>query len=66
MYVYVSDVFLSPDTNFITCRDVTAGPTGATAVASKFADTLTLFPQEWQILPIIGAVATRFSPWLHL
>ena len=42
-------------------RDVTAGATGATAVAPKFSDTLTLFQPGGQILPTIGAVTPKFS-----
>ena len=49
---------------YVHCRDVTTGTTGATTVAPKFSDNLTLF-QPWgyitlpggQILPTIGAVA---------
>ena len=41
--------------------------TGATAVAPKFSDTLTLFlpGERGQILPTIAEVATKFSPWLR-
>ena len=48
-------------------RDVSTGATGATAVAPKFSDTLTLFqPGEGgQILLTIGAVAPKFSLWLR-
>ncbi len=42
-------------------RNVFTGATGATAVAPKFLDTLTLFQPGGQILPTIGAVALRFS-----
>ena len=47
-------------------RDVTAGATGATAVAPKFSDALTLFNPGGQILPNIAEVALNFSPRLHL
>ena len=47
-------------------RDVSTGATGATAVAPKFLDTLTLSPPGGQILPTIAEVATKYSPWLHL
>ena len=47
-------------------RDVTAGATGATAVASKFLDVLTLFQPGGQILPNISEVAPMISSWLHL
>ena len=49
----------------IAYRDVTTGATGATAVAPKFSDTLTLFQPGGQILPTIGAVAPKFSSWLR-
>ena len=46
-------------------RDVSTGATGATAVAPKFSDTLTLFQPGGQILPTIGAVEPEFFPWLR-
>ena len=46
-------------------RDVSTGATGATAVAPKFSDTLTLFQPGGQILPTIGVVAPKFSLWLR-
>ena len=43
-------------------RDVSAGATGATAVAPKFSDTLTLSqPGGGQILPTIAEVEPKFS-----
>ena len=44
-------------------RDVTTGATGATEVAPKFSDTLTLSPPGGggQILPTIAEVASKFS-----
>ena len=48
-------------------RDVTAGATGATAVAPKFSDTLTLFqPGGDRFCPTIAEVAPKISPRLHL
>ena len=46
-------------------RDVTAGATGATAVAPKFSDTLTLFQPRGQILPTITEIAAIIFPWLR-
>ena len=47
-------------------RDVSAGATGATEVAHKFSDTLTLSqPGGGQILPTIAEVEPKFSPWLR-
>ena len=46
-------------------RDVSTGATGATAVAPKFLDTLTLSPPGGQILPTIEEVAPKFFPWLR-
>ena len=43
-------------------RDVTTGATGATEVAPKFSDTLTLFQPGGQILPTIAEVEPKFSP----
>ena len=40
------------------CRDVSTGATGATEVAPKFSDTLTLSPQ---FLSTIAEVASEFS-----
>ena len=47
-------------------RDVSAGATGATAVAPKFSDTLTLSQPGGggQILPTIAEFEPKFSPWL--
>ena len=47
----------------IVYRDVFTGVTGATAVAPKFSDTLTLSPPggRGQILPTIAEVASKFS-----
>ena len=42
-------------------RDVTTGATGATEVAPKFSDTLTLSPPGGQIFPTIAEVASKFS-----
>ena len=50
-------------------RDVTAGATGATAVAPKFSVTLTLFQtggRGVQILLNIAEVAPKISPLLQL
>ena len=47
-------------------RDVTAGATGTTMVASKFSDALTLFQPGGQIAPNIAEVAPIISLWLHL
>jgi hypothetical protein len=48
------------------CKDVSAGATGATAVARKFSDTLTLSqPGGGQILPTIAEVEPKFLPWLR-
>ena len=44
---------------------VTAGATGATAVAPKFLDTLTLLQLGGQILPTIVTIAPKFSLWLR-
>ena len=50
----------------ILIRDVSTGSTGATEVAPKFSDTLTLSPPGGgQILPTIAEVAPEFFPWLH-
>ena len=38
-------------------RDVTAGATGATAVAPKFSDALTLFQPGGRFCPTIAEVA---------
>ena len=47
-------------------RDVSTGATGATEVAPKFSDTLTLSPPGGgQILPTIAEVASKFSLWLR-
>ena len=47
-------------------RDVSTGATGATEVAPKFWDTLTLLePGGGQILPTIAEVAPNFFPWLR-
>ena len=46
---------------FVSTRDVTTGATGATSVAPKFSDTLTLSPPGGQILPTIAEVASKFS-----
>ena len=52
---------------FVMCiliRDVSTGSTGATEVAPKFSDTLTLSPPGGgggQILPTIAEVASKFS-----
>ena len=46
-------------------RDVSAGATGATAVAPKFSDTLTLSQPGGQILPTIAEVAPKFFPRLR-
>ena len=55
-----------PDIEYVMiCRDVSTGATGATAVAPKFSDTLTLYPPGGQILPTITEFATKFSPWLR-
>ena len=43
-------------------RDVSAGATGATAVAPKYSDTLTLSQPGRQILPTIAEVEPKFSP----
>ena len=45
--------------NTVHYRDVT---TGATAVAPKFSDTLTLSQPGGQILPTIAEVEPKFSP----
>ena len=42
-------------------RGITAG---ATAVAPKFSDTLTLYQPGGQILHTIAEVEPKFSPWL--
>ena len=48
-------------------RDVTAGATGATAVAPKFSDTLTLFqPGGADSAPTIIEVAPKNCLRLHL
>ena len=41
------------------------GPTSTTTVACKFSGTLTLFQPGGQILPTVGAIAYKFSLWLH-
>ena len=48
-------------------RDVTKGATGATSVAPKFSDTLTLSKPRGggQILPTIEEVASNIFPWLR-
>ena len=46
-------------------RDVNTGATGATKVAPKFSDTLTLFQPGGQIQPTISGVAPKFSLWLR-
>ena len=44
------------------CRDVSTGATGATEVAPKFSDTLTLSPPGGgQFLSTIAEVASEFS-----
>ena len=46
---------------------ISPGATGATAVAPKFSDTLTLFhPRGGRFCPTIAEVAPKISPWLHL
>ena len=50
---------------YVHCRDVTTGTTGATTVAPKFLDTLTLFQPGGQILPTIGAVSPKLTSWLR-
>ena len=47
------------------CRDVSTGATGATVVAPKFWDTLTLLQPGGQILPTIAEVAPKFFLWLR-
>ena len=42
---------------------ISKGATGATAVANKFWDTLTLLQPGGQILPTIAEVAPNFFPW---
>ena len=44
-----------------TSRDVSTGATGATEVAPKFSDNLTLSPPGGQILPTIAEVASKSS-----
>ena len=51
--------------DYIQHRDVSTGATGATAVAPKFSDTLTLLQPGGQILPTIAGVAPKFFPWLR-
>ena len=51
--------------NLLQCRELTTGATGATAVAPKFSDTLTLSQPGGQILPTIAEVAPKFFPWLR-
>ena len=46
-------------------RDVSTGATGATPVAPKFSDILTLFQPGGQNLHTIGAVTPEFSQWLR-
>ena len=50
---------------YIIYRDVSTGATGATAVAPKFWDTLTLSQPGGQILPTIAEVAPKLFPWLR-
>ena len=52
-----------PNKGITNIKYLAAAATGATA--PKFSDTLTLFQPGGQILPTIGTVAPRFSPWLR-
>ena len=47
---------------YIIYRDVSTGATGATAVAPKFSDTLTLFQPGGQILPLHCRGRTKKFP----
>ena len=47
-------------------RDVTAGATGATSVAPKFSDALTLFQPEGTDSAQHQRGCTKNFPWLHL
>ena len=54
-------------TKLIIWRDITAEATGATTVASKFSDALTLLEPGGSLqIPNIAEVAPKIFPQLHL
>ena len=61
----LSNFFVGILVETMTPRDVSTGATGATWVAPKFLDTLTLLQPGGQILPTIGTVAPKLTLWLR-